>query len=411
MSLIPGSPSPPSSGVAGLSASEAFVVLVVDTVSHATQLLNVVLSSILFGVATSLAVATAYILLGKGLKTRGPLLLFLATLILYTSTTVFCVAGYVAAFVIQAEEVSAANAAFAQNSQALFNPLPTANFVSRMSCLQTVALTMNIFVGDAIVWWRTSMIWSGRARKVILCLYVILLSATVALSIVDTCGACDILLTIDTNGGLRRGRLFAGTRFGTAASILSLTTNVLATCLTGYKAWVHGRSLKLYLSEGSTRTSVERILILLTESGLAYGAIWVFVVAYQVGETNQEIYGNGASTVSYWLIAGYFVDGALVPLIAIYPMLIIVVVTLKKSQMESSFAFTSHFSTDIPLSKLRSPVSVDTGSSRNTATLSGRGRGASEAVVVLREPEIESLHFGIKDAESFLVMHGSQETV
>ncbi len=40
-------------------------------------------------------------------------------------------------------------------------------------------------------------------------------------------------------------------------------------------ARVHGRFLKQYLSEGSTMTSVERILILLTESGLAYGAIWV----------------------------------------------------------------------------------------------------------------------------------------
>ncbi|KAI0717815.1 hypothetical protein C8T65DRAFT_694020 [Cerioporus squamosus] len=410
MSLLPGSPGLPSSS-GGFAGSEAFWVLVLDTVTQAPQLLNTVLSSILFGVATSLAVATAYILLGKGLTNRGPLILFLATLVLYTSTTLFCVAGYVAAFAVQAEEVATANAAFAQNSQALFNPLRTANFVSKMSCIQTAALTINVFVGDAIVWWRASMIWRGRSRYAILCLCVVLLSATFALSVVDTCGACNILIVKDSEGGL--GRLFAGTKFGTAASILSLTTNLVATCLTWYKAWVHGRLLRQYLSEGSTMTSVERILILLTESGLAYGAIWVFVVAYQVGEMNQAIYSDASSKVSYWLVAGYFVDGALVPLIAIYPMFIIVLVALKKSQMESSFAFTSHFTVNTRMSQLRSPasVTVETRSSRHTSNFSGPGRRASGALVALAQPGVESLHSGIEDADTLQEMRESKETV
>ena len=84
-------------------------------------------------------------------------------------------------------------------------------------------------------------------------------------------------------------------------------------------------------------TRLERILILLTESGLVYAGIWVrsqvltikllmslrvgkvFVVAYQVGEMNTRIYNYGALSVSYWLVAGYFVNGILVPLIASFP--------------------------------------------------------------------------------------------
>ena len=87
-------------------------------------------------------------------------------------------------------------------------------------------------------------------------------------------------------------------------------------------------------------TRLERILILLTESGLVYAGIWVrtwwitppyrnshefahvgkvFVVAYQVGEMNPHIYNDGASSMSYWLVAGYFVDGILVPLIVSLP--------------------------------------------------------------------------------------------
>ena len=87
-------------------------------------------------------------------------------------------------------------------------------------------------------------------------------------------------------------------------------------------------------------TRLERILILLTESGLVYAGIWVrtwsitppyrkshefahvgkvFVVAYQVGEMNPHIYNDGASSMSYWLVAGYFVDGILIPLIVSLP--------------------------------------------------------------------------------------------
>ncbi len=53
MSLLPGLPSPSSSVEPGIGASEAFVVLVVDTVSHSSQLLNAILSSILFGASCS----------------------------------------------------------------------------------------------------------------------------------------------------------------------------------------------------------------------------------------------------------------------------------------------------------------------------------------------------------------------
>ena len=80
----------------------------------------------------------------RGLTTHGTLLLFLATLVLYISTATFCIAGYVAAFAVNAEEVASANAAWAHDIMALFNPLRTGKFVSKMSCIQTAALTINV---------------------------------------------------------------------------------------------------------------------------------------------------------------------------------------------------------------------------------------------------------------------------
>ena len=55
-----------------------------------------------------------------------------------------------------------------------------------------------------------------------------------AVSIADTCGACQLELVRHEAGF---GQLFSGDRFGAAAAILSLVTNVVATSLTAYKAW------------------------------------------------------------------------------------------------------------------------------------------------------------------------------
>ena len=86
MSLLSSFPSTTFSEEPGLGGTEAFYVLVVDTVSQAPQLVNVLLSSILFGaserylevvprfeldtnvvqyqgIATSITLATVYILL------------------------------------------------------------------------------------------------------------------------------------------------------------------------------------------------------------------------------------------------------------------------------------------------------------------------------------------------------------
>ncbi len=218
-------------------------------------------------------------------------------------------------------------------------------------------------------------------------------------------------------------------------------------------ARVHGRFLKQYLSEGSTMTSVERILILLTESGLAYGAIWVrfwLVLLFRVlmrpgigvrcgvpGRRDepsdlQRRIEQGLLLARRWLLRRRspcpahreymscvrveFSDSDCLVLVpqAIYPMFIIVLVALKKSQMESSFAFTTHLTVNTRASRLRSPVSVTiesrSRSSRHASTL-GR-RAESGAVVVLRAPGIESLHSGTEEADTLEgLRRGSKEMV
>lgn len=86
--------------------------------------------------------------------------------------------------------------------------------------------------------------------------------------------------------------MYQGVPVGISTCVLSLSTNLVATLLVGYKAWygvMHAerdvtgvlittlcrqwrRNFKGYLVSGS---QVEKLLVLLIESGAAYCAIWV----------------------------------------------------------------------------------------------------------------------------------------
>ena len=110
------------------------------------------------------------------------------------------------------------------------------------------------------------------------------------LGVIDTTSnACRV----DWNSSLVGiGSMYQGIPIGISVCVLSLTTNLLATLLVGYKAWYsvmqanHGltgtlttifhrqwrRHLKGYLVSGS---QVEKLLALLIESGAAYCALWV----------------------------------------------------------------------------------------------------------------------------------------
>ncbi|KAI0793536.1 hypothetical protein C8Q74DRAFT_1242919 [Fomes fomentarius] len=202
-----------------------------------------------------------------------------------------------------------------------------------LSCMQTASLTINIIVGDAIVWWRALVLcqWTGRSRYAILSVCFMVLSSTFAISIADTCNACSLqyLLSFDRQSDPGTGQLFAGTKRGAAASVLTLLSNIITVALTSYKACTHVRFRNMVASQERRATQVHKTLALLIESGLIYCAIWLLVSIYQVGMNVPALYFD--DTVDFWMVMGYFVGGALVPIIAIYPMAIIVMVALKTS--------------------------------------------------------------------------------
>ena len=110
------------------------------------------------------------------------------------------------------------------------------------------------------------------------------------LGVIDTTiNACGVNPKSTHAGG---GSMYQGVPVGISTCVLSLSTNLVATLLVGYKAWygvMHAerdvtgvlittlcrqwrRNFKGYLVSGS---QVEKLLVLLIESGAAYCAIWV----------------------------------------------------------------------------------------------------------------------------------------
>ncbi|RPD52926.1 hypothetical protein L226DRAFT_540891 [Lentinus tigrinus ALCF2SS1-7] len=331
------------------AGSLATYVVVFDTLSHSQQLINIVITTTLFGISTSLAVASVYVLSGKGLKRWSAALQLTATLVLYTSTTTFTGAALRAAFATANQAQAAANAITNCDVQAVFNPIEIYSLGDRMICIQTATLVINIIVGDAIVWWRVYVLWPGiKARRVILGVSAVLLLATFILSVYDTCGACNTnsSLVLPEQG---YGQLFSGSQTGAAAVGMSLATNAIATCFTAYRAWIHVRTLKVF-DRKLSMTSAEEILILIAESGLVYTAIWVIVTVWQVGENNPNVFEYDTGNRTFWGITGYFVNGGLVPVIAIYPMFVIVMVALKRKRATSTYMFSTQISSQPPLS-------------------------------------------------------------
>ncbi|PIL28078.1 hypothetical protein GSI_09831 [Ganoderma sinense ZZ0214-1] len=96
------------------------------------------------------------------------------------------------------------------------------------------------------------------------------------------------------------------------------------------------RRLKGYLAANVGGSQVEKLLTLLIESGAIYSGIWGVVVAYQVDHYLEVNLLNTPSLETANFI-NYFVvimNGGLIPLIAIYPTVIIVLVTLNRSLVE-----------------------------------------------------------------------------
>ncbi|TBU37722.1 hypothetical protein BD309DRAFT_875855, partial [Dichomitus squalens] len=118
--------------------------------------------------------------------------------------------------------------------------------------------------------------------------------------------------------------------FADAFLILSMSVNMLATSLIAYKAWCYRRMVKKYFSSDGSTTSTWKALALLVESGTIYCALLMFLVVYQL----KRPFVITSSASDFDKIGWYFADGCLLPIAAIYPTIIILLVAMRRSPIE-----------------------------------------------------------------------------
>ncbi|KAJ7592266.1 hypothetical protein C8J56DRAFT_1131821 [Mycena floridula] len=158
-----------------------------------------------------------------------------------------------------------------------FDPSNVERSLINMSILSDIMIRLNYLIGDSIVVWRACVLWTNYPRIHML-LYICL--------------------------------------FGTFA----------------YKVWNMAREYQvqirqnLFLSK-NRRTKVERVLILLTESGSIYCLLWVAVLVIDLKSSNDQ-------SLSYVLISS--IIPSLVISQAIYPIIIVLLVALEKDNLEST---------------------------------------------------------------------------
>ncbi|KAH9923780.1 uncharacterized protein BXZ73DRAFT_103828 [Epithele typhae] len=215
-------------------------------------------------------------------------------------------------------------AAFARKVFSTDNTLVTVESsvvsIKRIDFASTMMFTIAMIISDAVVWWRACAVWPGNRIVLALCVVSILASCAMGLAsvAVSTLVQDQVLY-------------FFGNNYGTAAVTLSLGTNVVATSLIGYKAWKHWRALRTHLRDGKSARRVLRILALLVESGAAYSILLLLISVWQ---GHQSMVQAGKATYAHWplwLALDYLLTGCLAPLIATYPILIVVLVSLDLS--------------------------------------------------------------------------------
>ncbi|KAM5536742.1 hypothetical protein V8D89_009581 [Ganoderma adspersum] len=321
-----------------------------------TQLVTTMLTTVSTAIYTACAVAAAKALIGKGLKTVAMTLLAV-TAAMYLGAFVY----WATVLAGQFRTLHSLRANLATTSS-LVSPLdcflilsakpgvqlpahcatipdvsqfleiePTWDFTQE--CAGTVALAINVTLGDAIVWWRVWVLWS-RSR-LMLALVAVLLLATLSFGITDASYTCGGTLSsfqiLGPSYGSTTvtavGSLFTNNGFGFIAICFSLFSNTASTALVGYKAWKHRLDTRVL---GTTR--VEGLLILLVESGVAYCVLWIFILGSQIAWITSPS-NLGATSWSTGIV--YFTEGCLIAFVGIYPTLIIALVALNKSRAET----------------------------------------------------------------------------
>ncbi|THU95571.1 hypothetical protein K435DRAFT_839424 [Dendrothele bispora CBS 962.96] len=186
---------------------------------------------------------------------------------------------------------------------------------SRLEIIEDVIYPVNFFFSDAVVVWRAWVIVHKRARVVLSVLLAGTAASVILLMIQDA-------LPINIQNNIP---------YNIAVPVPLMLTNISATWMIGHKFWSTWKFLKPHILKGSDRessyhnsrawTEIERIFLIMLESGFLYLVVWVFSIVAISGA-----FGDTAADLK---------DAFLPHLAAIYPPLVFLLVASQKSQVNA----------------------------------------------------------------------------
>ncbi|KAM5538776.1 hypothetical protein V8D89_007498 [Ganoderma adspersum] len=292
------------------------------------EMVKLLLSSLSFGVLTTLSFTSIYFLLRRGSLTQTNVRIpLLSTTLLYIST-----GTYIAAL---AWNQSSAVSLVGRAVDGLYSPSYDGpeeisafqEVVRRQSWMETTATATNFLIGDAVVWWRASAIWHHRA---VYCIGPLFLMLSFVFCIVGV-----YVSSRATHETTELVEFISENAYAYTAVFMSLATNVLATALIAYKAWEHRRLVKKHFAASGTKSQVLQALALLVESGSMYCVLMTFAAVYEVASVPPQA-GTGLTSLRFYDAGEYITHGCIIPLAAIYPTVIIVLVALRRSPIDTT---------------------------------------------------------------------------
>lgn len=183
-------------------------------------------------------------------------------------------------------------------------------------------------LGDAVIIWRVYVFWGqGKRRWVLVIPWTMLLGSLVSSALLTYCVAK--LGTEIIDGAFKKPEFCRSIQ--TTSYSMAAATTFAATVLIGITTWEYRRSIKPRLSRAGGVTQVEKILILLVESGFLY---FLFFLAQVIGNTprvSAAVLAREDLTFSYLV---YSFSTSII--VGMYPTLIIVLANSRRAVLDEA---------------------------------------------------------------------------
>ncbi|TRM63638.1 hypothetical protein BD626DRAFT_569020 [Schizophyllum amplum] len=250
-----------------------------------------------FGLHACFYFISAYLLMKDGLReSRSRLFLFVCSSAMFFTS-------------LASASMSARNAQLQFDTLAADPPDNTQTLVNLAIAMNTM-LRVNFLISDTVVVWRAWVLFPDN-MKVRIVLSVCLFG-TFAAVIANT-----VVIILRRLGELER----LPDLYSLMLTVPLLITNLTATALMAYKTWNYRDYVFRNFMRKRTKTRAEMTLLILVESGFAYCAIWIIVMAASLGAFTD--------TQTSILLE------ALCSICGLYPTFIIIMVGLQRSSVDS----------------------------------------------------------------------------